>query len=158
MLLAAGREVVSKTSAYNITKLSYRVEARVPNNKNETQQNIRANIIITSHHQNGQLNILMRRTRNIYHLQIRKMKRIQHRIKRNTLLNACLNNNGDLFKEIKKQRKCKKTIATSIDGHQDNIPIYFAKKYKTLYNSVDDKTNLARIALRTWREKLTRIV
>ena len=31
MLLAAGREVVSKTSAYNITKLSYRVEARVSN-------------------------------------------------------------------------------------------------------------------------------
>ena len=26
MLLAAGREVVSKTSAYNITKLNYRVE------------------------------------------------------------------------------------------------------------------------------------
>ena len=31
MLLAAGREVVSKTSAYNITKLSYRVEVRVGN-------------------------------------------------------------------------------------------------------------------------------
>ena len=29
MLLAAGREVISKTSAYNITKLSYRVEVRV---------------------------------------------------------------------------------------------------------------------------------
>ena len=29
MLLAAGREVVSKTSAYNITNLSYRVEVRV---------------------------------------------------------------------------------------------------------------------------------
>ena len=29
MLLAAGRKVVSKTSAYNITKLSYRVEVRV---------------------------------------------------------------------------------------------------------------------------------
>ena len=29
MLLAAGREVVSKTSAYNITKLSYRAEVRV---------------------------------------------------------------------------------------------------------------------------------
>ena len=29
MLLAAGREVVFKTSAYNITKLSYRVEVRV---------------------------------------------------------------------------------------------------------------------------------
>ena len=31
MLLAAGREVVSKTSAYNITKLSYRVEVRMKN-------------------------------------------------------------------------------------------------------------------------------
>ena len=31
MLLAAGREVVSKTSAYNITKLSYCVEVRVTN-------------------------------------------------------------------------------------------------------------------------------
>ena len=29
MLLAAGRKVVSKTSAYNITKLSYRVEVHV---------------------------------------------------------------------------------------------------------------------------------
>ena len=29
LLAAAGREVVSKTSAYNITKLSYRVEVRV---------------------------------------------------------------------------------------------------------------------------------
>ena len=29
MLLAAGREVVSKTSAYNITKLTYRVEVCV---------------------------------------------------------------------------------------------------------------------------------
>ena len=29
MLLAADREVVSKTSAYNITKLSNRVEVRV---------------------------------------------------------------------------------------------------------------------------------
>ena len=29
MLLAAGREVVSKTSAYNIRKLSYRVEVGV---------------------------------------------------------------------------------------------------------------------------------
>ena len=29
MLLAAGREVISKTSAYKLTKLSYRVEVRV---------------------------------------------------------------------------------------------------------------------------------
>ena len=34
MLLAAGREVVSKTSAYNITKLSYRVEVRVSDKQN----------------------------------------------------------------------------------------------------------------------------
>ena len=35
MLLAAGREVVSKTSAYNITKLSYRVEVRVSREQNK---------------------------------------------------------------------------------------------------------------------------
>ena len=39
--------------------------------------------------QNGQLHILMRRTRNVYHLHIRI------------------------------------SLATSIDGHQDNIPSYF---------------------------------
>ena len=54
--------------------------------------------------QNGQLHILMRRTHNIYPLHIRKMKRMQHRIKRNSLLNSCLNNNGDLFKEIKRTK------------------------------------------------------
>ena len=49
MLLAVGREVVSKTSAYNITKLSYRVEVRVvePRFENnlyflQTEDNIRS--------------------------------------------------------------------------------------------------------------------
>ena len=39
MLLAAGREVVSKTSAYNITKLSYRV-AREQSAVNRGLQNL----------------------------------------------------------------------------------------------------------------------
>ena len=38
------------------------------------------------------------------------------------------------------------SLATSIDGHQDNIPSYFAKKYENLNNSVDNKTNLIRTA------------
>ena len=33
----ASREVVSKTSAYNITKLSYRVEVRVSNIQSRTK-------------------------------------------------------------------------------------------------------------------------
>ena len=95
--------------------------------------------------QNGQLHMLMKKTRNIYHLQIRKMKRIQNRVKRNALLNSCLNNNGDLFKEIRKQRRCNKVITTSIDGCKEDIPTYFANKYEKLYNGVDDRDNLVMI-------------
>ena len=94
---------------------------------------------------NNQLHMLMKRTRNIYHLHIRKNKRMIDRIKRNTLLNSCLANNGNLFDEIKRQRKSNRTIATAIDGYTDDIPSYFAKKYESLYNSVDDGVNLSRI-------------
>ena len=48
---------------------------------------------------NNNLHMIMKRTRNIYHLKIRKNKRILYRIKKNTLLKACLTNNGNLFTE-----------------------------------------------------------
>ena len=94
---------------------------------------------------NTHLHMIMKRTRNIYHLQIRKNKRMLDRIKRNDLLNSCLRNNGSIFDEIKKHRKCNKTIATSIDGHNEDIPSYFASQYEHLYNSIDDKFNISEI-------------
>ena len=94
---------------------------------------------------NNHLHTIMKRTRNIYHLHIRKNKRMMDRIKRSNLVNACIANNGNLFEEIKRQRRCNQTAATSIDGHKHDIPSYFGSKYKNLYNSVDDDSNLLEI-------------
>ena len=41
-------------------------------------------------------------TCNVYHYQLRKCRRTEDIIKRNKLLDPCINNNGDLFEEIKK--------------------------------------------------------
>ena len=54
---------------------------------------------------NTELHIIMKKTRNQYHYQIRKNRKMNDIIKKNRLLNACINNNVDIFDEIKKFRK-----------------------------------------------------
>ena len=88
--------------------------------------------------------MIMKRTRNTNHLKIRKNKRMLNRIKKNNLLKACLANNGNLFTEIRRQRKCNRVYANIIDGHNNGIPSHFAKMYKRLYHCVDDEYNLSR--------------
>ena len=94
---------------------------------------------------NNELHKIMKRTRNIYHLNIRKNKRMMDKVKRDKLLNACLNNKSGIFSEIKAMRRTKPSFSDVIDGNSDNIPEYFALKYKTLYNSVDDEKELSTI-------------
>ena len=53
---------------------------------------------------NTTLHRIMQRTRNVYHLQIRKCKNMTNILKKNTLLNACVNGKGDIFTEIRKLR------------------------------------------------------
>ena len=91
---------------------------------------------------NCQLHTIMKRTRNKYHLEIRKKKRLLERIKHDNMLNLCLNKDIDIFKEMRKQRACGKTCATLIDGRSNDIPDYLAGKYEQLYNQVDDRENL----------------
>ena len=91
---------------------------------------------------NCHLHWIMKRTRNAYHLVIRKKKRLLERLKRDKMLTSCLNGDGDIFKEIRKQRRCKQAYPTTIDGRSNDIPNYLACKYETLYNQVDDKANL----------------
>ena len=93
--------------------------------------------------QNTELHKIMKRTRNIYHYHIRKCKKSEEIIKSNKFLDACLNGKDDIYNEIKKLRKCKPTAATSIDGIKDNIPGHFRAIYSELYNSVDEKQDLA---------------
>ena len=42
-------------------------------------------------------------------------------------MDACLNGNGNIFKEIKKLRKCDPKVATSIDGVKSDISDHFRK-------------------------------
>ena len=91
---------------------------------------------------NTELHRIMKRTRNIYHLQIRKCKNAANTLKRNALLDACVNGKGDIFTEIKKMRKAPAVVANSIDGITEGIPDHFAKIYSKLYNSIDEQNEL----------------
>ena len=53
-----------------------------------------------------------------------------------------LNGGSDVFKEIKKMRKCDQIIASSMDGKTENVSEHFKSIYETLYNSVDDSAEL----------------
>ena len=64
---------------------------------------------------------VMKRTRAVYRLQIQKNRRMLDTIK-NTLLDACLNNQNVIFTEIKIIRKNAQSFANTIDSNRDNIP------------------------------------
>ena len=77
---------------------------------------------------------------------MRKCKRAKENIARNKIVDACMNNNGDLFKELKKLRSSRPTIAKSMDGKTKDIPGHFHDIYSKLYNSVDDEKENAEVA------------
>ena len=97
---------------------------------------------------NNEIHKIMKHTRNIYHYQFKKCKNAEQRIKKDKLLNACLGDGGDLFKEIKTLRKSEISVATSIDGISQNIPEHFSTIYSQLYNSADDTAKLAQVYVR----------
>ena len=92
-----------------------------------------------------QLHTIMKRTRNLYHFHVRKIKKSEAIIKKNNLLEACLNGNGEIFKEIKKIRHHKPPVATSMDGAKENISDHFKGIYKNLYNSANDMEEMNQI-------------
>ena len=67
------------------------------------------------------------------------------RIKRNNLLNCCLNGQRNIFDEIRKSRKCRPSFATSIDNVTEDIPLHFAEIYDNLYNSVEDQESMKQV-------------
>ena len=91
---------------------------------------------------NTELHKIMKRTRNVYHLQIRKNKKAAEVLKRNALLDACINGKGDIFSEIRKMRKAPVAVVNSIDGVTKDIPQHFASIYSRLYNSVNEREEL----------------
>ena len=58
------------------------------------------------------------------------------------MLDACFNGNGNIFDELKKLRKSKPIIASSMDGVKEDIPGHFRNIFKDLYNSANDQEAL----------------
>ena len=105
---------------------------------------------------NCELQNIMRRTKNIYHYQVKKCKKAEDQIKKDKLLSALLDPDSeiDLFKEIKNMRKANTLSANKIDDKTKNIEEHFAGLYKTLYNSVDDQDSLQDVASIKLDEKM----
>ena len=70
---------------------------------------------------NTELHRIMKKTRNLYHFQIRKNRKITDIIKKNTLLDACVNNNGDIFNEIRNLRRSVPTVPSMIDDVTSDV-------------------------------------
>ena len=94
---------------------------------------------------NTELHRIMKRTKNIYHYQIRKYKRMVNTLKKNALLDAHISKNGNIFDEIKKLRCSPNTTGNVIDGVSEDIPTHFADIYNNLYNSVDDQEDVQKL-------------
>ena len=94
---------------------------------------------------NTELHRIMKRSRNRYHYEFKKCQKAEDRIRKNKLLDACLNGGADLFSEIKSMRKSKPVVASSMDDVHDNVKEVFKNKYEKLYNSTDDGADLLRV-------------
>ena len=95
---------------------------------------------------NTEIHRIMKRTRNLYHSEIRKIKKSENLVRKNKLLNACLNGEGDIFKDIKSLRNTRQVVANTMDGVKEDLANHFRNIYSNLYNSVEDSENLARVS------------
>ena len=92
---------------------------------------------------NTELHRIMKRTKNIFHYQVRRCRRVEDYLKNNKIVENCLENDTDLFEEIKKQRKVGSDDDVTIDGASGKaIPNEFAKVYKELYNREQDEAEI----------------
>ena len=103
---------------------------------------------------NTELHKIMKKTRNVYHRSFKKCQKAEATIKKSKLLDACLNGNGDLFKEIKAMRRTRPICADIIDGVKDDVPGHFRSIYNELYNCVDDGNEVLKIS-QELEEKIT---
>ena len=81
---------------------------------------------------NTELHRVMKTNRNIYHLYIRKNRRMVDMFKKNALVNACINNKGDIFDVIKNQRSAASTVSTMINGITSDAETNFANTYEAI--------------------------
>ena len=95
---------------------------------------------------NTGLHQMMKKTRNIFHMQAKKCRKAEDKIKKNKLLQACLSGEGNIFSEIKAMRKTKQVVANSIDGVTENVSEHFRGIYRDLFNSIEDAENMTKVS------------
>ena len=72
---------------------------------------------------------IMKKTRNRYHYEYKKICKSEAKIKGNKLLESCINGESDLFTELKIVRRSKSVVASSMDGVTENLEEHFKNKY-----------------------------
>ena len=99
---------------------------------------------------NCELHNIMKRTKNQYHYQVRRVKKLADSIRSNKLLEAAMSGNADLLKEMKRVKSSQRqTEPDNVDKKRgDDIPEQFANVYEELYNSVDDEAGLEQLYIR----------
>ena len=94
---------------------------------------------------NCEVHNVMKRTRNLFHYAVRRVKKNREKIEQDNLLVSFLDGKvNNLIKELKSQRsKCKAKVPSHMDGHtgSENIANHFASKYSELYNSNDSQAD-----------------
>ena len=101
---------------------------------------------------NCEVHKVMKRTRNVYHFVLRKCIKSEEKMKKNKLISSCLGGEGNLFDEIKKMRRTKPVVATSIDGEKKDIAEHFGKIYSKLYNSAEDEEEMQHVKIKVENE------
>ena len=95
--------------------------------------------------QNTSLHQVMKSTRNQYHYAIRRVKQQESKIRKDQMLQDCLNGKiNDILKHIKNSRKNKSSYAENIDGisGSNNISSHFQSIYKDIFNQhTSDRIN-----------------
>ena len=92
---------------------------------------------------NTELHRIMKTTRNTFHYQIRRCRRVEDFIKNQKIIENCIETDEELFGEIKKQRRAGLDDNVTIDGASGKaIPNEFANVYKELFNRENDEAEV----------------
>ena len=93
----------------------------------------------------GEVYNIMKKTKNLYHIMIRRVKRLESYITNCKMVDGSAKNE-DIIKTIKDSRKLKNKTTNNVDGQSGSkVASLFAKKYEDLFNSVDDVVEMEKV-------------
>ena len=95
---------------------------------------------------NTVLHTIMKSTKNRYHYQIRKCRRVEEFLINSKIIENCLENDNGLFSEMKKHRGKTVEDEVTIDGKSgDEVPATFATIYGELFNREQDDDEISHL-------------